>query len=78
MQLWDGISSNPRSRITVIGATNKPYNLDEAILRRMVRYCSNNSHPLFQPLSFHIGLPSARQREQILGIVNKIAIILLT
>ncbi|VDD79761.1 unnamed protein product [Mesocestoides corti] len=38
MALWDGLLSEPDSRIIVIGATNRPSDLDSAILRCMVRF----------------------------------------
>ena len=56
MQLWDGIISANNKRILVIGATNKPFNLDDAILRRL-------------NLQFEIPLPNTQQRKNILSIV---------
>ena len=34
MTLWDGIRTKEREKITVLGATNRPFDLDEAVLRR--------------------------------------------
>lgn len=44
MSLWDGLITNPDCTVIVMGATNRPQDLDRAILRRM-------------PATFHIGLP---------------------
>jgi len=34
MQLWDGFSTDARANVMVLAATNRPYELDEAVLRR--------------------------------------------
>ena len=44
MTLWDGLTSNENNRILIIGATNRPQDVDSAILRRM-------------PALFNIGMP---------------------
>ncbi|KAK7254692.1 ATP binding protein [Aureococcus anophagefferens] len=36
MQEWDGLKTT-RDRVVVIGSTNRPYDLDEAVLRRLPR-----------------------------------------
>lgn len=56
MMLWDGLSTDPESAVIVMGATNRPQDLDKAILRRM-------------PAQFHISLPSEAQRVQILKLI---------
>jgi len=56
MQLWDGLATDPTSTVLVMGATNRPKDVDKAILRRM-------------PATFRIGLPSAEQRKAILTTV---------
>ncbi|XP_055920060.1 outer mitochondrial transmembrane helix translocase-like [Eupeodes corollae] len=56
MMLWDGLSTQSGSSVIVMGATNRPQDLDKAILRRM-------------PAQFHIGLPTDAQRLQILKLV---------
>jgi len=35
MSLWDGLASSNNTQIMVMGATNRPQHIDQAILRRM-------------------------------------------
>lgn len=56
MMLWDGLSTETGSTVIVMGATNRPQDLDKAILRRM-------------PAQFHVGLPSDEQRVKILKLI---------
>ena len=37
MQLWDGISTSSYDRILVMGATNRPFDIDSAFRRRLVK-----------------------------------------
>jgi len=53
MQLWDGISSKTSDKILVMGATNRPFDVDAAFLRRM-------------PRSYFVGLPDLSARIYIL------------
>lgn len=55
MMLWDGLSTDG-STVIVMGATNRPSDLDKAILRRM-------------PAQFHVGLPTEEQRHKILRLI---------
>ncbi|XP_050085927.1 outer mitochondrial transmembrane helix translocase [Anopheles aquasalis] len=56
MMLWDGLNTESDSTVIVMGATNRPQDLDKAILRRM-------------PAQFHIGLPNEEQRLNILKLI---------
>merc|ERR1712071_212217 len=56
MSLWDGLDTDYNCQVIIMGATNRPQDLDSAILRRM-------------PTRFHINLPNVRQREQILKLI---------
>ncbi|KAM0014287.1 putative AAA+ ATPase domain, ATPase, AAA-type, core, AAA ATPase, AAA+ lid domain-containing protein [Helianthus debilis subsp. tardiflorus] len=53
MSHWDGLLTKPGERILVLAATNRPFDLDEAIIRRFER-------------RIMVGLPSAESRETIL------------
>lgn len=52
MSLWDGLMSEEGADIVIMAATNRPRDIDKAILRRL-------------PCRFHIGLPNASQRVDI-------------
>lgn len=56
MSLWDGLTSDDSARIIVLGATNRPNDIDYAILRRM-------------PKRFAVSLPNEEQRKNILDIM---------
>ncbi|GFY63717.1 ATPase family AAA domain-containing protein 1-B [Trichonephila inaurata madagascariensis] len=56
MSLWDGLITDPDCQVIVMGATNRPQDVDRAILRRM-------------PSMFHIGLPNPKQRCGVLKLV---------
>ncbi|XP_057473254.1 uncharacterized protein LOC130761723 isoform X1 [Actinidia eriantha] len=53
MAHWDGLLTKPGERILVLAATNRPFDLDEAIIRRFER-------------RIMVGLPSVESREMIL------------
>lgn len=57
MSMWDGLTTGEDTRIIVLGATNRPNDIDSAILRRM-------------PKRFAIKLPSEEQRMNILRLVS--------
>ncbi|CAO1628247.1 unnamed protein product [Parajaminaea phylloscopi] len=57
MTLWDGLTSSS-DRIMILGATNRPNDIDAAILRRM-------------PKRYAVSLPNTQQREKILKILLK-------
>lgn len=56
MSMWDGMNGSDDMKIVVIGATNRPDDIDEAIKRRM-------------PRRFFVDLPGPVQREEILRII---------
>ncbi|XP_010445896.1 PREDICTED: ATPase family AAA domain-containing protein 1-like isoform X2 [Camelina sativa] len=58
MALWDGFTTDQNARVMVLAATNRPSELDEAILRRF-------------PQAFEIGMPDCRERAQILKVILK-------
>ncbi|KAL5632689.1 hypothetical protein ACGC1H_005591 [Rhizoctonia solani] len=58
MTLWDGLASGENTRILVLGATNRPNDIDQAILRRM-------------PKRFAVRLPDLEQRTKILTLMLK-------
>lgn len=53
MSQWDGLTSNLNSGVIVMGATNRPFVLDDAVLRRL-------------PRRLLIDLPDAQNRHEIL------------
>ncbi|CAO2819141.1 unnamed protein product [Amaranthus hypochondriacus] len=53
MTHWDGLTTKQGERILVLAATNRPFDLDEAIIRRFER-------------RIMVGLPSTENRENIL------------
>lgn len=53
MSLWDGLITDAHCTVIVMGATNRPQDLDRAILRRM-------------PATFHIPMPTTEQRLKII------------
>nr|XP_034995336.1 ATPase family AAA domain-containing protein 1-like isoform X1 [Zootoca vivipara]XP_034995337.1 ATPase family AAA domain-containing protein 1-like isoform X1 [Zootoca vivipara] len=56
MSLWDGLETGTNCQVMVLGATNRPQDVDPAILRRM-------------PTTFQVGLPTQRQRQDILKLI---------
>ncbi|KAK5910459.1 hypothetical protein CesoFtcFv8_004292 [Champsocephalus esox] len=56
MSLWDGLDTSSTTQVMVMGASNRPQDVDPAILRRM-------------PATFYVGLPSTRQRQDILRLI---------
>lgn len=56
MAHWDGLRTKQHERVLVLAATNRPYDLDEAVVRRM-------------PRRLMIDLPDAANREKILNVI---------
>ncbi|EIW85015.1 AAA-domain-containing protein [Coniophora puteana RWD-64-598 SS2] len=56
MQEMDGLKTSKEDRVVVIGATNRPFDLDDAVLRRL-------------PRRLLVDLPGEKEREEILRIL---------
>ncbi|KAK2845318.1 hypothetical protein Q7C36_010172 [Tachysurus vachellii] len=56
MSLWDGLETGPDTQVMVMGATNRPQDVDIAIRRRM-------------PTAFYVRLPDKAQRKEILHLI---------
>ncbi|PWA68944.1 P-loop containing nucleoside triphosphate hydrolases superfamily protein [Artemisia annua] len=58
MALWDGFTTDQNAQVMVLAATNRPSELDEAILRRL-------------PQAFEIRVPDRKERAAILKVILK-------
>jgi len=58
MSLWDGLSTADSCRVIVLGASNRPRDIDQAILRRL-------------PRQLYFGLPDEKERHLILQAILK-------
>jgi len=56
MGSWDGLRTRERERVLVLGATNRPFDLDEAVIRRF-------------PRRLMIDLPDADNRAKIMKVI---------
>nr|CAB3470078.1 unnamed protein product [Digitaria exilis] len=56
MAAWDGLRSKESQRILILGATNRPFDLDDAVIRRL-------------PRRILVDLPDAKNRMKILKIL---------
>ncbi|CAN6549829.1 unnamed protein product [Malus baccata var. baccata] len=55
MAAWDGLRSKDSQRILILGATNRPFDLDDAVIRRL-------------PRRIYVDLPDVENRKKILSI----------
>jgi SpoVK/Ycf46/Vps4 family AAA+-type ATPase len=58
MQEMDGLKSSPDNNVIVIGATNRPFDLDDAVLRRL-------------PRRLLVDLPGERERQGMLSFPSR-------
>ncbi|KAE8781040.1 Spastin [Hordeum vulgare] len=56
MAAWDGLRSKDSQRILILGATNRPFDLDDVVIRRL-------------PRRIYVDLPDAQNRMKILKIL---------
>uniref|UniRef100_A0A0E0CRI4 AAA+ ATPase domain-containing protein n=1 Tax=Oryza meridionalis TaxID=40149 RepID=A0A0E0CRI4_9ORYZ len=56
MAAWDGLRSKESQRILILGATNRPFDLDDAVIRRL-------------PRRIYVDLPDSQNRMKILKIL---------
>ncbi|GAA0143307.1 hypothetical protein LIER_04024 [Lithospermum erythrorhizon] len=56
MAAWDGLRSKESQRILILGATNRPFDLDDAVIRRL-------------PRRIYVDLPDAANRLKILKVI---------
>ncbi|CAH9088234.1 unnamed protein product [Cuscuta europaea] len=56
MSAWDGLRSKDSQRILILGATNRPFDLDDAVIRRL-------------PRRIYVDLPDAENRLKILKVI---------
>ncbi|KAG8059428.1 hypothetical protein GUJ93_ZPchr0002g25003 [Zizania palustris] len=56
MAAWDGLRSKESQQILILGATNRPFDLDDAVIRRL-------------PRRIYVDLPDAQNRMKILKIL---------
>src|SRR5437868_5414842 len=57
MSNWDGLKTKDKERVIVLAATNRPFDLDDAVLRRL-------------PRRLLVDLPSHESRVKILKVVS--------
>lgn len=56
MGMWDGLKTKENERVIVMAATNRPFDLDDAVLRRM-------------PRRLLVDLPDSDNRQKILRVI---------
>ncbi|KNC75010.1 hypothetical protein SARC_12457 [Sphaeroforma arctica JP610] len=62
MAMWEGLTTNSDERVMVLGATNRPFDIDDAVLRRL-------------PRRILVDLPDMEQRQQILKVLLRAEVV---
>lgn len=75
--MWDGLRTKENERVLVLAATNRPFDLDEAVLRYSCSVVTLHNPRITEilnrrlPRRLLVDLPDAENREKILKVILK-------